>query len=107
MNSPLIPAMTACFEKAVSVAMDVHGSVTQKEQFVPTLRAVFRQELTALRNAIIAEERSRKVAVAELRKTVDESIDEYQTNVDLNGDPSAAKDEFLFAVGQWMDRLES
>lgn len=105
MNSPIIPCINDAFEKAISVAVEMHEAQEKAEGFIRTLRAVHRSELTALRHAIVAEEKSRKVAIEELRKTIVESLAEYQTAVDLNGDPESAKDEYLFAVGQWLDRI--
>lgn len=106
MNSPIIPAITACFEKAVSVALDVNNSATRKEQFVSTLRSVFRQELTTLRNALMAEETSRKVAVAELRSTLLEAIDDAHAASYNRADGETVAAAFWKTVGPWLERLE-
>jgi len=106
MNSSIIPALTAAFEKAVSVARDLHEEAGFRGQVIGTLRGVFQQEIAALKNALVAEDKSRTIAVRELRFTITDALSEYWHNNDQATIKECLDAEFWNQVGPWLDRAE-
>lgn len=106
MNSPVIPTVDAAMLKAISVATDIHTDMAPLSNAMDTVRDVFRQEITTLKAALLAEDKSRKVALGELRAAIADALVDYLEDVLKNKPFPECHAHFWTPVTPWLDRLE-
>ncbi len=106
MDSPILPTIDAALLKAISVAYDIHGDGPFNTNVRATVRAVFRQEITTLKAALLAEDKSRRIAIEELRHTVREALEEFEL-AKMAGDNYVENHAaFWNHVNPWLERVE-
>jgi len=106
MDSSFITATKAAFDGAVAAVQQL-PSVSRLDYFAEaTLRGRFEENIEPIVRAIASESISRRIALAELRKAIDEGLESILDGVEKADDYERQLAQFWPLVMPWLLRLE-
>jgi len=106
-DSPIVAAVLKAFDGIVRSIQDSSPNATFEWARSGRLRQLFIDDLSPLTAAIKAEELSRKIAIEELRRALDEGLNDFDHDREVNMSLEMSKDQFFALVDKWLERVKS